>query len=227
MTERTVLALDLSSARGVIAVTRGQEVLFETSFQSERSHNAQVFPPLREALAIIGKQKAVIAFGTGPGSYTGVRISIAAVQGIALSRGWPVVGLPSIATIHLPHYHVLGDARRGSFYTATVSDGQLIVPPTLQTAELALAEISKGGKWITLDTKAPSISMDLECYQPEAQQLGRIVGQWSDEEVNSKSTDQLEPIYLQEAFVTIAKKVGKTVPIETNMHRKELSERRS
>ncbi|MCX6855188.1 MAG: tRNA (adenosine(37)-N6)-threonylcarbamoyltransferase complex dimerization subunit type 1 TsaB, partial [Verrucomicrobia bacterium] len=94
MIERTVLALDLSSPRGVVAVVRGDAVLFESSFQSERSHNAQVFPPLREALEIIGDGKAVIAVGTGPGSYTGVRISIAAVQGIALSRGWPVVGLP-------------------------------------------------------------------------------------------------------------------------------------
>lgn len=224
MTERTVLALDLSSTRGAIAVTHGDDLLFEASFQSERSHNAQVFSPLREALEIIGKQKAVIAVGTGPGSYTGVRISIAAVQGIALSRGWPVVGIPSITTVKLPHYHVLGDARRGSFYTATVSDGQLIEPPSIQTAEQALSQISKGGKWITLDAKAPAIALDIECYEPDAQQLGRIVSHWPDEDVRYQSTVLLQPIYLQEAFVTIAKKVGKTVPVRANLQAEDLTE---
>jgi tRNA threonylcarbamoyladenosine biosynthesis protein TsaB len=217
MIEHTVLALDLSSPRGVIAVVRGDAVLFETSFQSERSHNAQVFPPLKEALGIIGEDKAVIAVGTGPGSYTGVRISIAAVQGVALSRGWPVVGLPSLVTANLPQYHILGDARRGAFYTATVSAGQLVSPPLIQTGEQAVAEISKGGKWISFDVKPPTIDAEIECLQPDARVLGNLVSHWSEEEVESSANALLEPIYLQEAFITIAKKVGKRVPERANL----------
>lgn len=222
MTERTVLALDLSSSRGVIAVTRGEAVLFKTSFQSERSHNAQVFSPLKEALEIIGNQKTVIAVGTGPGSYTGVRIAIAAVQGVALSRNWPVIGWPSIATLDLPHYHILGDARRGRFYTATVMDGQLMSPPTLQSAEQALAVISKGGKWLSFDSKPPAISVEVECFHPDAVQLGRLVGRWCKEEAISSSKSLLEPIYLEEAFITIAKKVGKRVPLKSEIPSKEI-----
>ena len=126
-----------------------------------------------------------------------------------------MVGLPSIATLQIPHYHVLGDARRGSFYTATVSGGQLIEPPVIQTAEEALARLSKGGHWITFDSKAPSISMNMDCYQPDAQQLAKIVGLWSEEQLQDQSTILVAPIYLQEAFVTIAKKVGKTVAFNT------------
>ena len=84
---RTLLALDLSTAHGSIAVVRGgSDVLFQSSFQSERSHNAQVFAPLRDALAAAGDGLTGIVIGNGPGSYTGVRIAIAAAQGVALSR---------------------------------------------------------------------------------------------------------------------------------------------
>ncbi|HRK16825.1 MAG TPA: hypothetical protein PK490_21265, partial [Prosthecobacter sp.] len=92
-----VLALDLSTPRGVIAVTCGAAVLFEAAFVSERSHNARLFAPLAEALAVIGERRARMVVGTGPGSYTGVRIAIAAAQGVAVSRGWTVAGLPTLA----------------------------------------------------------------------------------------------------------------------------------
>ncbi|MCX6854285.1 MAG: hypothetical protein NTV80_05200, partial [Verrucomicrobia bacterium] len=111
-----------------------------------------------------------------------------------------------------PDYHVLGDARRGSFYVATVAAGQLVRAPMIQTSEQALEEISKGGKWITLDAKAPALSAGIECFQPDACQLAKIVGRWTEEQITDHSKAVLEPIYLQEAFITIAKKVGKMVP---------------
>jgi tRNA threonylcarbamoyl adenosine modification protein YeaZ len=214
MTDRTVLAIDLSSPRGVIAVVRGDVVIFESAFQSERSHNAQVFAPLTEALAVIGSSEAVIAVGTGPGSYTGVRISIAAAQGVALSRNWPVIGWPSIAAVDLPEYSVLGDARRGQFYTAKVSEGRLLAAPEILTAEAAQAQIAGGGVWLTLDAKAPLGLSAVTVHQPEAVSLARIVARLSDAELAEQSARMLEPVYLQEAFITVAKKAGKQVPVE-------------
>jgi tRNA threonylcarbamoyl adenosine modification protein YeaZ len=213
ITDRTVLALDLSSARGVIAVVRGDEVLFRAEFQSERSHNAQVFAPLTEALAVIGQEQALIAIGTGPGSYTGVRISIAAAQGIALSRGWRMLGWPSIATVNLPDYRVLGDARRGQFYTAQVSKGRLIKATEVITPESARAEIADGSVWVTLDAKAPLGLEQVAVHQPNAVLLGRTVAQLPESEVTQLSSAMLEPIYLQEAFITVARKAGKHVPL--------------
>jgi tRNA threonylcarbamoyl adenosine modification protein YeaZ len=213
ITDRTVLALDLSSARGVIAVVRGDEVLFRAEFQSERSHNAQVFAPLTEALAVIGQEQALIAIGTGPGSYTGVRISIAAAQGIALSRGWRMLGWPSIATVNLPDYRVLGDARRGQFYTAQVCKGRLIKATEVIPPESARAEIADGSVWVTLDAKAPLGLEQVALHQPDAVLLGRTVAQLPESEVTQLSSAMLEPIYLQEAFITVARKAGKRVPL--------------
>ena len=112
---RTLLALDLSTAHGSIAVVRGTDVLFQSSFQSERSHNAQVFAPLRGALAAAGSDLTGIVIGNGPGSYTGVRIAIAAAQGVALSRNVWCVGWSSLTApdIEVPDsYPISGDAHR-------------------------------------------------------------------------------------------------------------------
>ena len=124
-----LLALDLSTAHGSIAVVRGDDVLFRSSFQSERSHNAQVFAPLREALAVAGSELTGIVIGNGPGSYTGVRIAIAAAQGIALSRNVWCVGWSSLTApdVDAPaSFSVIGDARRQSFYLARVENGRLL-----------------------------------------------------------------------------------------------------
>ena len=91
-----ILAIETSTALGGVAVVRDGEVCFEKTFSSERSHNSQLFAPLREALAVAGDTLRAVVVGTGPASYTGVRIGIAAAQGIAVSREVPVIGLPSV-----------------------------------------------------------------------------------------------------------------------------------
>ena len=86
--------------------------------------------------------QSLIAVGTGPGSYTGVRIAIAAAQGVALSRNVWCVGWSSLTApdIEVPDsYPIIGDARRQSFYLARVENGRLL--PDLETvsAEIATA----------------------------------------------------------------------------------------
>ncbi|GEP42560.1 tRNA (adenosine(37)-N6)-threonylcarbamoyltransferase complex dimerization subunit type 1 TsaB [Brevifollis gellanilyticus] len=208
-----VLALDLSTSRGALAVVDGEEVLFESTFQSERSHNAQVFAPLTEALAAIPQgRSAVLVIGTGPGSYTGVRISIAAAQGVALSRGWPVLGWPSIATSKVGTYSVLGDARRGQYYHAVVEFGRMVQAPRLMIAEEAASLVEAGGTWLTFDAKVP-LGLDVVTLaHPDVVSLGRLVSQLPENEVISRAEEPLEPFYLQEAFITVARKAGKQVP---------------
>lgn len=210
---RLVLALDLSTSQGVLAVVRGGEVLLETSFQSERSHNAQVFAPLGAALAVIPEgEKAILVVGTGPGSYTGVRISIAAAQGVALARGWPVVGWPSIASADATSYSVLGDARRGQYYHAVVKHGRMIQAPRLMPAEEAVGLVADGGAWLTFDAKSPLGLAAVSLATPDAATLARLVTGLPDSELESLAAQPLEPFYLQEAFITVARKAGKHVP---------------
>lgn len=209
---RLVLAIDLSTPRGVMTVVRGGEVMFEASFQSERSHNAQVFAPLAQALAVMPEdEKAVIVVGTGPGSYTGVRISIAAAQGLALSRGWQVLGWPSIATSALASYAVLGDARRGQFYHAHVHEGRMTQAPVLIPAEMAAELVAGGGTWLSYDERTP-LGLPVTLAKPDTTALGKFISCLPEAELQQSCATTLEPFYLQEAFITVSRKAGKHVP---------------
>lgn len=205
----SLLALDLSTAHGSIAVIGGDEVLFEATFQSERSHNAQVFAPLREALAAAGSGLAGIVIGNGPGSYTGVRIAIAAAQGIALSRGVWCAGWSSLAAPggEAPTaYGVVGDARRQSFYLAQVQDGRLL--PDLETVspETARERTADRGTWLTFDAKPQLDLPHVLSVRPSAVRLAQIVQSLTAEELAEVIARPLVPHYLAEAFITLPKK---------------------
>ncbi len=202
-----LLALDLSTARGSIAVVRGDDVLFQSSFQSERSHNAQVFAPLREALTAAGNDLTGIVIGNGPGSYTGVRIAIAAAQGIALSRNVWCVGWSSLTApdIEVPaDYHIIGDARRQSFYLARVENGRLRPDLEIVSAEAA-RERTAAGLWLTFDPKPPLNLPNLVLAKPSATRLAQAVQSLSADELANFIAAPLIPHYLAEAFITMPK----------------------
>lgn len=210
---RTVLAIDLSTTRGVIAVLKDGQVVYEAGFTAERSHNAQVFAPLGDALAAVGEGPALIVVGTGPGSYTGVRIAIAAAQGVALSRGWPVIGWPSIATAPVADYQVLGDARRGMYYHASVTN-RLLGEIHIVDAATAQAQVEQtGGAWYTFDAKVPLALDEVNPVMPDAVALAHIAAALSEADIQAHAARPLEPHYLQEAFITTAKKAGKKVTL--------------
>ena len=210
----TLLALDLSTAYGSLAVVCGHEVRFEASFQSERSHNARVFAPLRESLEAAGDDLNGVVIGTGPGSYTGVRIAIAAGQGIALSRGvwcagWSSLTAPELVTV--PNYRVIGDARRQSFYLAEVKNGCLM--PDIETVphEVARERCSDGSMWLTFDPKVPLDLPQVSQTRPNALRLAQIVAALPVAELRELIARPLIPHYLAEAFITKPKRPPGTV----------------
>ncbi len=204
----TVLAIELSTSRGSVAVVRGCDVLFESAFASQRSHNSQLFEPLRSALTAAGNDLDRIVIGLGPGSYTGVRIAIAAAQGISMTRGIPALGLPSLLCPDtLPAsapFAVIGDARRDGFFAATISDDRV----TEEGIQILTSEELK--KWLsqnehlpiyTYDSKMAEISPAILTH-PSAVALASLGQKVSPD----PDVQTLEPIYLRDAFITEAKR---------------------
>jgi tRNA threonylcarbamoyladenosine biosynthesis protein TsaB len=98
-----VLALDTTTRAGSVAVLDDGEVLVETAGDGSRSHAERLPAEVLRALAAAGLTTADIdlfAVASGPGSFTGLRIGIATIQGLAFvhnRRIAPVSALRALA----------------------------------------------------------------------------------------------------------------------------------
>lgn len=90
------LALDTSTRTGGCAVLRGGDVLAEVPGEASRTHAERLPRDLMTVLDRAGlalPDVDVFAVATGPGSFTGLRVGIATMQGLALAAGRPLVGV--------------------------------------------------------------------------------------------------------------------------------------
>lgn len=200
-----ILALETSSPRGSLALWRDGGVVALEEFHSERAHNSVLFAPLERVLRVAGALRCVVC-GTGPGSYTGVRVGIAAAIGVSLARNVPLIGMPSVLALDAARYAICGDARRGAWWWAEVEDGALTVPP----AAAALDETSaRAGAWqgalFTVDAATPPFCEAVSAV-PSAARLAELAVALPDAEIARLAALPVEPLYLTEPFITVSKK---------------------
>jgi tRNA threonylcarbamoyladenosine biosynthesis protein TsaB len=119
-----LIALETSTEYCSLAVSRGAQV-FERSFHAGQSHSELALPALRALLQEAAlEMRAIegIAFGAGPGSFTGLRIACGMAQGLALARNLPVAGIGTLLALaeDCGAYKVVAclDARMGEVYHA-------------------------------------------------------------------------------------------------------------
>jgi tRNA threonylcarbamoyladenosine biosynthesis protein TsaB len=94
-----ILALDTTTRAGSVAVTRDDEVLSLVNGDGTRTHGERLPGELDRALREAGIQShdlALLVVASGPGAFTGLRIGLAAIQGLAMVRGLPVVGVSAL-----------------------------------------------------------------------------------------------------------------------------------
>ncbi len=92
-----VLAVDTSTRSSVVAIGRDAPVAVSTR-QVRHRHGAHVLEQIDEVLAAAGStldDVTALAVGTGPGSFTGLRVGLATVKTIAYARRLPLVGVMS------------------------------------------------------------------------------------------------------------------------------------
>lgn len=96
-----ILFIDSATEACTAAVWQNGAVL--SAFElAPRAHTHRLLPMAEELLNEAGisySQLDLVAFGRGPGSFTGVRIATACAQGIALGVDIPIVGISSLATL--------------------------------------------------------------------------------------------------------------------------------
>ncbi len=125
----TLLAVDTSSAYCSVALSH-QGVVSGEHLMTEQSHSENVLPMVRRLLDARGMAvQDVDAFvvGIGPGGFTGVRLGVAVVQGLAYATGKQVIALPSLLALAQAAFEtqpvemtvlVANDARMNQVYWA-------------------------------------------------------------------------------------------------------------
>jgi tRNA threonylcarbamoyl adenosine modification protein YeaZ len=100
--EPLTLGFDTSAAHCAAALLRGDRVLVSHSEEMARGQAERLMPLLQEVLAKAGvtwRDLTRIGVGIGPGNFTGIRISVAAARGLALSLDIPTIGISTLEAI--------------------------------------------------------------------------------------------------------------------------------
>ena len=136
-----ILAIETSSEMASCALLSGATMLTRES-SGVRTHSQSILPMVQELLAEAGvtlSQCDAIAFGAGPGSFTGVRTACGIAQGLAYGAGLPVLPLVTLDAMALACRQQTGaadvlavlDARMGEVYWAQYRGAELVAGPAL------------------------------------------------------------------------------------------------
>lgn len=148
---RLVLALDTGSERCAAALLDRADgaILARADPVIGRGHAERLMPLVETVLAEAQARWSDIArigVGVGPGSFTGIRVALAAAHGLRLSLGCPLVGISSLEALAEPHRDggspvlAVQDAKRGEVYAALFAqDGTCLASPAA-LAPAALAD---------------------------------------------------------------------------------------
>ena len=125
-----ILALETAADPGTIALWRDGEIIARCCAPARS--NSETLLPLAEATlreAGLGfSDLGGIAFGAGPGSFTGLRVACGVAQGLAFARDLPLLGVGTLEAMALEsgfdRVIVLLDARMGEVYVGFFEDGQ-------------------------------------------------------------------------------------------------------
>jgi tRNA threonylcarbamoyladenosine biosynthesis protein TsaB len=131
-----ILALDTTTEFGSLALADGGQVVVEVLLHSNEGFSRILFDHLRRLLERTGWELADIACfaaAAGPGSFTGVRVGLAAVKGLAEALGKRVVAVSNLEAVAwfggAALRAAIVDARRGQIYGAVYNAGLKIVSP--------------------------------------------------------------------------------------------------
>ncbi|MEW6321784.1 MAG: tRNA (adenosine(37)-N6)-threonylcarbamoyltransferase complex dimerization subunit type 1 TsaB [Acidobacteriota bacterium] len=126
-----ILALDTTTRSGSAAVVRDDAVAAAFAGDGDRTHGERLPGELAAALDAAGLGLAevdLLAVAIGPGAFTGLRIGLAAIQGLALALDKPVVGISALEALAVAAADARGgvrgplgawmDAARGEIFAA-------------------------------------------------------------------------------------------------------------
>lgn len=218
-----ILALDTSTENCSVALIIGDNI-YARSEVSPRGHTSKILPMVDEVLREAGIKLVevdALAFGRGPGSFTGVRIGIGIAQGLAFGADLPMIGVSTLAAMAQGTYRKHGaervvsaiDARMSEVYWgqyirqeagdwAVVGEERVIAPEQLKDVVEAdqYAWLCAGTGWQAYQEQLESVPVECqsgEVLYPEAEDIA-FLARFELEHGHTVSAEQASPVYLRD-----------------------------
>jgi tRNA threonylcarbamoyladenosine biosynthesis protein TsaB len=153
MRARDSLLLSIESATRVmsVAVLDGETLLAEITTFDERVHSERLLPAVDQLLRIVDlslDEIGAFAVSIGPGSFTGLRIGLATVKGLAFGSDRLVAAVPTLAALTVAASGAVGpvaallDARRDEVYAACLEGPGDLGTPRIADAVFTAEELA-------------------------------------------------------------------------------------
>jgi tRNA threonylcarbamoyladenosine biosynthesis protein TsaB len=177
-----ILSIDTTHEFGSLALTHGETLLEEVSLHSPDGFGHVLFEHLD---ALLQRHRCDVnqidcfATAIGPGSFTGVRIGIACIKGLAEATGKPVVGVSNLEALAAfgagPLRAPVMDARRGEIYGAVYdADGVLVQDEVVAKLPVWLSGLPDQVEFVSTDFTQMSDSPVTKAPSALAAAIGRI-----------------------------------------------------
>jgi tRNA threonylcarbamoyladenosine biosynthesis protein TsaB len=172
-----ILGIETSTKTGSVAIVSDHGVVAQYSLNLEVTHSERLMSTVDRVLSDTGmalSQMSGFAVAIGPGSFTGLRIGLATIKGLALATGKPVAGVPTLRALawNLPHAACpvcpMLDARKNEVYAALFSYEGHAQIQTLAEAVIPLSRLA--------DLLPNRIIFTGEASQKYRQELGNLFG---------------------------------------------------
>jgi tRNA threonylcarbamoyladenosine biosynthesis protein TsaB len=139
-------------------VTEDDSVCGEVRLASPEGHSRRLLPAVDFLLQSLGLRPGDIdafAVTTGPGSFTGLRVGLSTVQGLALGAGRPCLGLSALDVLAArvagaaPALVALMDAYRGEVYGGVYdAEGRPSAPASVERPEALVARMPEAAAFV-------------------------------------------------------------------------------
>lgn len=169
-----ILGIDTSTPIGSVALIDGETLVAEHTLNIVQAHSSRLMPAIDTVLKwgdITAAELDGCAVGTGPGSFTGIRIGIATIKSLCYALDKPIVG---VSTLEAIAYNLrwneglicpILDARRNEVYGAIFRGGDewhRLSDDSCLSIETFLASITESGK--ALPQQCTFVGDGLETY---------------------------------------------------------------
>lgn len=218
-----ILALDTATEQCSVALMVGDKVYSRSEF-APRDHTKKILPMVDEVLKEAGLALSdldALAFGRGPGSFTGVRIGIGIAQGLAFGADLPMIGVSTLAAMAQGAYRQQGvthvasaiDARMSEVYWGRFErqedgswneiDAECVIPPSVLAKEVqkddkTWTKVGTGWQAYADDLAALPLTLtESEILYPDSQDIVYLAQfEWA--KGNTTAVEDSSPVYLRD-----------------------------